>query len=139
MDVVSSVKAYFLASPFLRRLASVLLVTLIVILCFHVILGISVLIYSVFYYFYVPVAYHSFPIYFDFLAERPFSYFPVSSGTKPLFHANQGYNIFVVLKLPESPDNIHSGMFMVDLALTSTKDKALSLVKSPPSIECNQV
>eukprot|EP00047_Mylnosiga_fluctuans_P006489 m.247201 g.247201 ORF g.247201 m.247201 type:complete len:555 (-) comp15323_c0_seq1:153-1817(-) len=124
--------------PLARRIAMVALYIALFFVVLHLILGSAVVLYSAFYYFYVPVALHTYPIYFDFSGVRPFTYFPLSPNEGPLFAGNQGYNIDLILTLPQSPSNKDVGMFSVDLLLASTRERAMELAVAASAIPVSQ-
>lgn len=117
----------------------IIVVLFLIVFALHIVLGLSVFVYSLFYYFYVPVAQHTFPVYFDFLASRPFTYFPLGSGARPLLHPHQGYNIYLRMSMPESDENRAAGMIMVDFVLGDSVDKVIGLIDAPSTPRTTQV
>ncbi len=80
---------------------------------------------SLFYYFYVPTALHTFPLHFNFHGSDgvgealPHTHLRIAQPEDELLANNQPYNFFVDLELPETPVNVDCGMVMVTLALSS--------------------
>eukprot|EP00037_Helgoeca_nana_P012688 m.115783 g.115783 ORF g.115783 m.115783 type:complete len:460 (+) comp21585_c0_seq1:201-1580(+) len=90
----------------------------------------SFVIYSILYLIYIPTAEHTFPIHLQFApygdAALPTTVFPLVPTGKAsrLLSRHHGYNIDFSLAMPESEPNVRSGMFMVSLALASSRDAA---------------
>eukprot|EP00048_Salpingoeca_helianthica_P011907 m.172369 g.172369 ORF g.172369 m.172369 type:complete len:598 (-) comp15297_c6_seq14:60-1853(-) len=113
---------------------TVLKYLLLAFIVFHVVLGCAIIIYSLFYYFYVPVPLHTFPVYFDYSGERPATHFPLHPHARALLQANQEYDVKLWMLFPESETNINAGVFMVDLLLTHSQHDAEHLAANVKDI-----
>lgn len=123
----------------LASLQTALTYALIAFVLFHIILACAVLVYSLFYYIYVPVPLHSYPIYFDYATARPSTHFPLSPSLQPLLQHNQLYSVKILLQLPENPGNVDSGVFMVDLLLSSSQTAVARLGAPVASVPATPV
>lgn len=83
-------------------------------------------VYFLFYWLYVPVAVHSWPLHFDFSGSSlhlpsqlpSTSVHLVTQQGYGAFANRQGYNFYVELEVPDHEHNNNLGMFMVTLILT---------------------
>lgn len=57
-------------------------------------------------------------------------------GSTRLLARNQGYDLYFSAVLPESSKNFESGMFMVSLALASSRAAAVGAVRTGTGIDC---
>ncbi|XP_045508029.1 seipin [Colias croceus] len=96
----------------------------IVLVFFSAILWISVFMYIIFYYTYMPNVTHVRPVHLQFkscedqmgLCSFPYAYVQLTKGSYVLM-SGQPYRIKIVMDVPESPNNKNLGMFMVCLQM----------------------
>ncbi|XP_067120507.1 seipin isoform X2 [Centruroides vittatus] len=90
---------------------------------FNILIWLSVFLYGMFYYLYIPAVAHFRPVYFHFdsLCSNGTCNFPVANvtlvkrGQDQLLSRGQSYIIVLDLEMPESETNQNIGMFMVKL------------------------
>lgn len=114
----------------------IVIVLILAVLLMNILLAASVVIYSIFYYLYVPIAVHTWPLHFaygqlhpsasgsgalEYRAHLPHTFVPLGMDDR-VFATNQGYDFFVELELPDSPANRDGGMFMVFLSLSGDRN-----------------
>eukprot|EP00041_Stephanoeca_diplocostata_P029263 m.860118 g.860118 ORF g.860118 m.860118 type:complete len:450 (-) comp23527_c0_seq10:351-1700(-) len=103
----------------------------------------SVLLYSIFYFFYVPTALHRFPLHFNYgcaetLETGPIAAVRLTEDSSQLLARNQGYDVYFNAVLPESGKNFESGMFMVTLALASSRTAATEAARCSAYVDCHR-
>lgn len=92
---------------------------------FNILVWLSVFLYGMFYYLYIPAVAHFRPVYFHFdsLCSNDTCNFPVANvslvkrGQDQLLSRGQQYIIVLDLEMPESETNQNIGMFMVKLEM----------------------